>query len=360
MHRDRVLASLLDQERPVVFVGPYEHHSNEVTWRETLAEVVEVPLCPRGNIDLAALRDRLKVPRYAGRPKIGWFSAASNVTGLLTDTRSVARLLHAHGAFAFFDFAGSGPYVDIDMKPDKADGDDAAFLSPHKFVGGPGTPGLLCFQAHLYALAVPSTAGGGTVRSVTRNLQGYVDDNEAREDAGTPAILGKIRTALAFKVKEELGTDAITRREHHLFRRAAERPGANPQVRLLNDLLQDSGARRVRVRRAVRSYPPEQRRDGQREVPAMRAGRPGRHQARLDAPEPGPLGHGRGSRLPAERRGIGGRVRGEVPAAVRLQLADQLADGCVDTRAGRRAAGPARCGPPGTRRGAGALRRVPA
>lgn len=234
-HRDMVLAALPEQERPVVFVGPYEHHSNEVTWRETLAEVVEVPLCPRGNIDLDALREHLKDPRYSGRPKIGSFSAASNVTGLLTDTRSVARLLHAHGAFAFFDFAGSGPYVDIDMKPGKSDGYDAVFLSPHKFVGGPGTPGLLCFQANLYALAVPSTAGGGTVRYVSRSRQVYVDDIEAREDAGTPAILGKIRTALAFMVKEELGTDAITRREHDLFRRAAERLGANPQVRLLGN-----------------------------------------------------------------------------------------------------------------------------
>ncbi|GAA5514332.1 cysteine desulfurase [Deinococcus carri] len=234
-HRETVLAALPERDRPVVFVGPYEHHSNEVSWRETIAEVVEVPLCPRGNLDLDALVQLLKAPAYAGRPKIGSFSAASNVTGLLTDTRSVARVLHAHGAFAFFDFAASGPYVQIDMKPGKPDGYDAVFLSPHKFVGGPGTPGLLCFQAHLYQLAVPSVPGGGTVRYVSRTDHSYVDDIEAREDAGTPAILGKLRTALAFHVKEALGVARLTAREHELFARALARLQPNPRVHLLGN-----------------------------------------------------------------------------------------------------------------------------
>lgn len=234
-HCALLLQHLDPQERPVVFVGPYEHHSNEVSWRETLAEVVEVPLCPRGNLDLDALRDALRSPAYAGRPKIGSFSAASNVTGLLTDTRSVARLLHAHGAYAFFDFAASGPYVKIDMKPGRPDGYDAVFLSPHKFVGGPGTPGLLCFQEHVYHLQVPTTAGGGTVKYVSRTRQVYLDDIEAREDAGTPAILGKLRIALAFRVKEQLGLKALTAREHELFRRAVARLSANPRVQLLGN-----------------------------------------------------------------------------------------------------------------------------
>lgn len=234
-HQEAVLAALPERDRPVVFVGPYEHHSNEVSWRETIAEVVEVPLCPRGNLDLDALVQLLKAPAYAGRPKIGSFSAASNVTGLLTDTRSVARVLHAQGAFAFFDFAASGPYVQIDMKPGKPDGYDAVFLSPHKFVGGPGTPGLLCFQAHLYRLAVPSVPGGGTVRYVSRTDHSYVDDIEAREDAGTPAILGKLRTALAFHVKEQLGVARLTAREHELFARAQARLRPNPRVHLLGN-----------------------------------------------------------------------------------------------------------------------------
>ncbi|MBX8464098.1 MULTISPECIES: aminotransferase class V-fold PLP-dependent enzyme [unclassified Deinococcus] len=235
-HRQTVLDALPDSQRPVVFVGPYEHHSNEISWRETLAEVVEIPLCERGNLDLGALLRALKDPRYAGRPRIGSFSAASNVTGLLTDTRSVARLLHAHGAFAFFDFAASGPYVKIDMKPGRPDGYDAVFLSPHKFAGGPGTPGLLCFRQELYHLSVPSTPGGGTVRFVNRTAQLYVEDIEAREDAGTPAILGKLRAALAFRVKEELGTEALTAREHELYGRALSRLRGNPRLKLLGNL----------------------------------------------------------------------------------------------------------------------------
>ncbi len=236
VHRERLLAAMPRAERPVVFVGPYEHHSNEVSWRESLAEVVELPLCERGHLDLDALLVALKNPAYLGRPRIGSFSAASNVTGLLTDTRSVARLLHAHGALAFFDFAASGPYVQIDMKPGRPDGYDAVFLSPHKFVGGPGTPGLLCFQEHLYHLATPSTAGGGTVRFVSRQGHAFVDDIEAREDAGTPAIRGKLRTALAFKVKETLDPAQIERREHALISRAISRLRGNPRLHLLGNL----------------------------------------------------------------------------------------------------------------------------
>ncbi len=236
VHRERMLAALPPSERPVVFVGPYEHHSNEVSWRESLAEVVELPLCERGHLALDALLAALKNPAYLGRPRIGSFSAASNVTGLITDTRSVARMLHAHGALAFFDFAASGPYVQIDMKPGKPDGYDAIFLSPHKFVGGPGTPGLLCFQEHLYHLATPSTAGGGTVRFVSRQGHAFVDDIEAREDAGTPAIRGKLRAALAFKVKETLKPERIVEREHSLISQAIERLRGNPRLHLLGNL----------------------------------------------------------------------------------------------------------------------------
>ncbi|ULH14484.1 aminotransferase class V-fold PLP-dependent enzyme [Deinococcus sp. KNUC1210] len=234
--RAEVLAQLPPEQRPVVFVGPYEHHSNEVSWRETLAEVVELPLCERGHLDLDALRSALKNPAYLGRPRIGSFSAASNVTGLLTDTRSVARLLHRHGALAFFDFAASAPYTHIDMKPGKPDGYDAVFLSPHKFVGGPGTPGLLCFQEHLYHLTTPSTAGGGTVRFVSRQGHAFVADIEAREDAGTPAILGKLKAALAFKVKETLTPERIEAREHDLIRQAIERLRPHRGLHLLGNL----------------------------------------------------------------------------------------------------------------------------
>lgn len=234
-HRETIVNHLPVHERPVVFVGPYEHHSNDVSWRETVAEVVEIPLAEDGNLNLDLLAQKLKNPAYAHRPKIGSFSAASNVTGLLTDTRTVARLLHEHDAYAFFDFAASAPYVDIDMKPGQPDGYDAVFLSPHKFVGGPGTPGLLCFQEGLYKLQAPSVAGGGTVRYVSSTKHVYIDDIETREDAGTPAILGKIRTALAFQVKEALGTDNLIVREHELFARAQKRFSKNPRLQLLGN-----------------------------------------------------------------------------------------------------------------------------
>lgn len=232
--RETLLAALPPQQRPVVFVGPYEHHSNEISWRETLAQVVHIPLAKDGGIDLNALEAALK--QYAGRPLMGSFSAASNVTGLLSDTRRIARLLHAHGAYAFFDFAASAPYVEIDMRSGKDDGYDAIFFSPHKFVGGPGTPGVLCFQAHLYGQASPTTAGGGTVRYVSRSQHVFYDDIEVREDAGTPAILGKMRTALAFHVKQSVGIANIERREEELSRRAISRLSGHPQVTLLGNL----------------------------------------------------------------------------------------------------------------------------
>jgi selenocysteine lyase/cysteine desulfurase len=234
--RARVLEVTKPNERPVVFVGPYEHHSNEVSWRETIAEVVEIPLCEKGLIDLDALHAALTDKKYANRPKIGSFSAASNVTGIISDTRSIARLLHAQGAFACFDFAASAPYVKIDLKPGKNDGYDAVFISPHKFVGGPGSPGVLVFNQAMYTLETPSTAGGGTVTYVSSSEHHFVTDIEAREDAGTPAILQKTRAALAFWVKEQVGTELIEQRERHFSTRALERLGQNPKLEILGNL----------------------------------------------------------------------------------------------------------------------------
>jgi selenocysteine lyase/cysteine desulfurase len=234
--RARVLEVTKPNERPVVFVGPYEHHSNEVSWRETIAEVVEIPLCEKGLIDLDALHTALTDKKYANRPKIGSFSAASNVTGIISDTRSIARLLHAQGAFACFDFAASAPYVKIDLKPGKNDGYDAVFISPHKFVGGPGSPGVLVFNQAMYTLETPSTAGGGTVTYVSSSEHHFVTDIEAREDAGTPAILQKTRAALAFWVKEQVGTELIEQRERHFSTRALERLGQNPKLEILGNL----------------------------------------------------------------------------------------------------------------------------
>ncbi|MES9879479.1 MAG: aminotransferase class V-fold PLP-dependent enzyme, partial [Sedimenticola sp.] len=135
--------------QPVVFVGPYEHHSNEISWRESLATVREVKLAADGSIDLAHLEALLNDPAYQGRLRIGSFSAASNVTGMRSPVREIARLLHRYDALAFFDYAASAPYVDIDMNPpgdERGDASlDAVFISPHKFLGGPGSSGVLVF-----------------------------------------------------------------------------------------------------------------------------------------------------------------------------------------------------------------------
>ena len=234
--RERVIATLDPAERPIVFVGPYEHHSNEVSWRETIAEVMELPLNSDGALDLNVLRAALHVVRDTGRPLYGSFSAASNVTGTLTDTRAVARLLHEHGALAFFDFAAAAPHTSIDMRIGEPDGYDAIFISAHKFVGGPGSPGILAFNPALYRLRAPSTAGGGTVSYVSSSEHRFVDDIEQRESAGTPGTMQCIRAALAFLVKESVGAPTIERLENAMIRSAIARLRRHPRLELLGNL----------------------------------------------------------------------------------------------------------------------------
>ncbi|OQU78877.1 uncharacterized protein LOC8084748 [Sorghum bicolor] len=238
--RARVAAQLRAEERWVVFVGPYEHHSNLLSWRRSLAEVVEIGVDEDGLVDVAALRRALASPEFADRPMLGSFSACSNVTGIVTDTRRIARVLHEHGAFACFDFAASGPYVKIDMKSGEIDGYDAVFLSPHKFVGGPGTPGILVMNKALYRLnsQPPSTCGGGTVAYVNGFNEEdtlYYYDIEEREDAGTPPILQKIRASLAFWVKEYIGYDMMSLREKVYSEMAMKRLVSNPNIRVLGN-----------------------------------------------------------------------------------------------------------------------------
>ncbi|CAN6349172.1 unnamed protein product [Urochloa humidicola] len=238
--RGRLAAQLRTEERWVVFVGPYEHHSNLLSWRRSLADVIEIGVDGDGLVDVAALRRALASPEYADRPMLGSFSACSNVTGVTTDTRQLARVLHQHGAFACFDFAASGPYVKIDMKSGEIDGYDAVFLSPHKFVGGPGTPGILLMNKALYRLnsQPPSTCGGGTVAYVNgfnENDTLYYDDIEEREDDGTPPIIQKIRASLAFWVKEYIGYDMMSIRERVYSEMAMKRLVSNPNVRVLGN-----------------------------------------------------------------------------------------------------------------------------
>jgi selenocysteine lyase/cysteine desulfurase len=232
---DEAFAAVREQQ-PVVFVGPYEHHSNEVTWREGFCEVVEVDLTAEGALDLAHLDRLLRDPAYEGRRKIGSFSAASNVTGLKSPVHGIARLLHRRGALALFDYAAAAPYVPIDMNP-AGDPDaalDAVFLSPHKFLGGPGSAGVLVFHERLYPKALPpSVGGGGTVVYVNQRRHAFVADVEEREKAGTPGILQTLKAALALQVKAAVGVEAIEAREHALLRRALERWGADPRIEVL-------------------------------------------------------------------------------------------------------------------------------
>ncbi|MGH9252876.1 MAG: aminotransferase class V-fold PLP-dependent enzyme, partial [Acidimicrobiales bacterium] len=218
---DRRSGPVAAAQRPVVFVGPYEHHSNELPWRESVADVVTIPQDSEGHVDLAALRVELR--RYAARPlRIGSFSAASNVTGILTDTRAVARLLHEYGALSFWDFAAAGPYIEIDMNPadDPLAHLDAVFLSPHKFIGGPGTPGVLAARRELFGNPVPVVVGGGTVTYVNPVEHRYLTDPAHREEGGTPAIVESIRAGLVFQLKQAVGVEVIRSREADFVRRA--------------------------------------------------------------------------------------------------------------------------------------------
>ena len=222
---------------PVVFVGPYEHHSNELPWRESIADVVEINEDADGQIDLTELEERLV--EYAERPlKIGSFSAASNVTGIISDTSAISRLLHKHNALSFWDFAASAPYVGISMgstKVDDGDYKDAIFISPHKLIGGPGSPGLLVARRDLLTNKVPAVPGGGTVQYVSPDHHTYITDQEHREEGGTPAIIGSIRAGLVFKLKDEVGPDRIRGLEHHFIRRAIDSWKTNPSIDILGN-----------------------------------------------------------------------------------------------------------------------------
>lgn len=228
-------ASIPASERPVVLVGPFEHHSNELPWRESIADLVTIPEDRDGHVDLEALEATLR--EYRERPLVvGAFSAASNVTGILTDTDAVTELLHQYGALAVWDYAAAAPYVDIDMHPeDPAIAKDAVVLSPHKFVGGPGTPGVLIIRRDLLANTVPVVVGGGTVAYVNAEEHVYLDDPVHREEAGTPAIIESIRAGLVFQLKAAVGVDVIKEREEELLHRAVASWSSHPRIDILGN-----------------------------------------------------------------------------------------------------------------------------
>ena len=236
-------AQIPAEERPVVFVGPYEHHSNDVAWRCTIADVVLIRQDAQGRIDLAHLEDELQ--KYAQRQlKIGTFSAASNVTGIISDDLAITTLLHRYGALSLWDYAVAGPYVPIRMNPtsdgaDTSGGDvackDAIFLSPHKFIGGPGTPGVLVAKKHLFQNSVPAIPGGGTVEFVSPTDERFLHDIILREEGSTPAILESIRAGLVFQLKEAVGAEVIQQREQDFVRRALASWQGNDKLWILGN-----------------------------------------------------------------------------------------------------------------------------
>lgn len=235
--RYRLLSQIPAAERPVVFIGPFEHHSNELPWRESIADVIVIPEDSDGHIDIEALRSRLS--EFADRPlKIGSFSAASNVTGIVSDTHAISQLLHEHGALACWDFAASAPYIDIEMNP-RCDHPlaykDAIFMSPHKFIGGPSTPGILVIRKDIVTNTVPDVVGGGTVAYVNESEHVYLKDIEHREEGGTPAIVEAIRAGLVFKLKNTVGIDVIRAYEHDFVHRAVHALEQHPNIQVLGN-----------------------------------------------------------------------------------------------------------------------------
>jgi selenocysteine lyase/cysteine desulfurase len=222
--------------KPVVFITHMEHHSNHTSWYHTIADVVVIPPDKNLLVDPENLKSLL--PQYADRPlKIGSFTACSNVTGIETPIHELARIMHEAGGFCFADYAASAPYVDIDMHPENPlEKLDAIFFSPHKFLGGPGTSGIMVFDSALYHLKAPDAPGGGTVDWT--NPWGeykFVDNIEIREDGGTPGFLQAMRTAMCISLKNQMNTALMREREEQLVALAFKELCCIPGVHILAD-----------------------------------------------------------------------------------------------------------------------------
>ncbi|WP_371207488.1 aminotransferase class V-fold PLP-dependent enzyme [Komagataeibacter sp. SM21] len=220
--------------RPVVFLGPYEHHSNILPWRESGADIMVIDEAPEGGPDL----DHLERALAATDPdalRIGAFSAASNVTGIITDVDAVTRMLKAHGALSVWDYAGGGPYLPIDMKAGTACEKDAVVISPHKFVGGPAASGIMIVRDATVRRTRPVFPGGGTVRFVSPWGHDYAESLTSREEAGTPNVIGDVRAGLAFLVKEAMGQDWLDTRHATLHKRALQAWQHNPHITILGN-----------------------------------------------------------------------------------------------------------------------------
>ncbi len=240
MHKLDVAECLPEEEKPVVFITHMEHHSNHTSWLETIADVVLLDHDKDLLVDPDVLRREIEKYKHR-KMKIGSFTACSNVTGVSTPYQQLARIMHENGGLCFVDFAASAPYSDMNMHPDDPmEALDAIMFSPHKFLGGPGTPGVLIFNSSIYHNKTPDNPGGGTVDWTNPwNEFKYIDDIELREDGGTPGFLQAIKAALAIELKEQMGVEQIERREKELVKIAFEEMPKIPGIHILADNIRD-------------------------------------------------------------------------------------------------------------------------
>jgi selenocysteine lyase/cysteine desulfurase len=227
---------LNEKKRPVVFITHMEHHSNHTTWEETIAEVVIIPPDSKGDVSAASLESLLI--KYQDRDvKIGSFTSCSNVTGIYTPFHELAKMMHKYGGYCFVDFSASAPYIDINMHPEDPSASlDAISFSPHKFLGGPASSGLVIFSKELYSNQIPDRPGGGTVNWTNPwGGKSYIDKIEDREDGGTPGFIQAIRAALAIKLKEKMGTDKIQKKDKELLTILFDRLQKNPRIKILEE-----------------------------------------------------------------------------------------------------------------------------
>ncbi|MEP7196493.1 MAG: aminotransferase class V-fold PLP-dependent enzyme [Saprospiraceae bacterium] len=234
----------IESERPIVFITHLEHHSNHTSWLETIADVEIINPDADGLVDLNHFAELLE--QYKNRPlKIASISACSNVTGIFTPYYEIAEMIHDAGGYCFVDFACSAPYVNINMHPENPKQFlDAVFISPHKFLGGPGTPGIMVINNRICNNIVPDNSGGGTVKFTTPwKYHEYIDEIEEREDGGTPPFLQGIKAGLCFKLKKEMGVANILQREEELVELVLDRLGQIPNLHILaGDLKHRLGA----------------------------------------------------------------------------------------------------------------------
>lgn len=238
--RHQQYTELPEELKPIIFVTHMEHHSNQTSWLETTGEVEIIQSDSKGKVDLAHLQQLLYT--HADRKiKIAAITSCSNVSGVMTPYHEVAALMHQHGGLCFVDFACSAPYINIDMHPaDKDQALDAIYFSPHKFLGGPGSTGILVFDSKLYQNSIPDHPGGGTVTWTNPwGQHKYLDDIQAREDGGTPAFIQTIRAALSVRLKEEMGVENMLKREEEILARVWDKISPLKNLHVLADNIRD-------------------------------------------------------------------------------------------------------------------------